>query len=45
MIEEKICDRENTRARVQRNSVLVENTKGITPIGKVANPCPQTWIA
>jgi len=32
MIEEKICDRENTRARVQRNSVLVENTKGSQPL-------------
>ncbi len=27
------------RTLVQRNSVFVENTDGITPIGKVANPC------
>ncbi len=27
------------RARVQRNYALVENANGITPIGKVMNPC------
>jgi len=27
------------RARVQRNSVLVENTNGFIPTGKTANSC------
>ena len=31
--------RQKIHARVQRNSVLVENTNGITPIDTVANPC------
>jgi ethanolamine utilization cobalamin adenosyltransferase len=36
---------EETRAQVQRNSVLVENTNGLTPTGKGNNPCRRTtWI-
>ena len=45
MIELKIYDKENTHTRVQRNSVLVEDTNGMPPIGKVVNPCRWTWIA
>ncbi len=45
--KKKWLRRENTRARVQRNSVLVENTKWVRPTGKVVNPCRdiRTWIA
>jgi hypothetical protein len=36
---------EETRARVQKSSVLVENTNGLTPTGKGNNPCRRTtWI-
>jgi hypothetical protein len=37
---------EETRARVQRNSVLVENTNELTPTGEVNNPCRRrtAWI-
>jgi hypothetical protein len=36
---------EETCARVQRNSVLVENTNGLTPTGKGNNSCRRTtWI-
>jgi hypothetical protein len=42
-MEEKMIEkREHPRARVQRNSVLVENTKWVRPTGKAANPCRVT---
>jgi len=41
MIELKMYYKEDTRARVQRNSVPVENTNGTMPIGKAVNPCPR----
>jgi hypothetical protein len=31
-----------THARVQRNSVLVENTNGLASTGKGNNPCRRT---